>query len=202
MPMQDSDRTAPRRRKGFLSWLCAAAATLIGIGMVGTALWAFLQVHPTEGRMEQSADFPWQGEGISVADARGWWKTAKDDDRMALRSRFYPVARVRLGACQGSGLLVLTFHDEMGRQVGDPVHLPYEEGKFRRQDAAWVRTTEDTAFCRIEVGFDNNDGLLLQQIQPDARLWSIRLRYRTNEERSLHRIGYIAIEPREQKTEE
>lgn len=207
MAMQPQEHSEPdhgtqRRRFSLGRYIWAILAGALGLVALACVLNAFSQVHFTEDRMYMSSPLPWEGEGIVVTRLNGWWKSGKGDDRMALRSSLYPIANVKLGDCKGSGLLVLTFHDELGRQVGDPVHLPYSEGQFRKQEAAWIRAEGDSATCRIEVGFDNEDGLLLQQLQTDKPLWSVRLRYRTNEEHGLHRLGTLAIEPREQKTAE
>lgn len=191
-----------RSRRRFFRRFWAALAGVLGVVLLGGVLWVLSQIHSTEDRMYTSSPLPWAGEDVVVTKLSGWWKSGKEDDRMALRSSLYPIANVKLGDCKGTGLLVLTFHDEFGRQVGDPVHLPYREGKFNKQEAAWIRAEGDNATCRIEVGFDNEDGLLLQQIETQKPLWTMRLRYRTNEERTLHHLGTLAIEPREQKTAE
>lgn len=195
-----TEKSRPLRRLFRRFW--AALAGVLGVALLGCVLGFFSQIHSTENRMYISSPLPWAGEDIVVTKLSGWWKSGKGDDRMALRSSLYPIASVKLGDCKGSGLLVLTFRDEFGRQVGDPVHLPYHEGQFVKQEAAWIRAEGDNATCRIEVGFDNEDGLLLQQLKTKTPLWTVRLRYRTNEERTLHHLGTLAIEPREQKTEE
>lgn len=200
--MEPTEET-PRRRFRITRHIWAVLAGLLSVAALACVLNAFFHIHSTpDSRSYISSPLPWAGEDIVVERLNGWWKSGKGDDRMALRSSLYPIASVKLGDCKGSGLLVLTFHDEFGRQVGDPVHLPYREGQFAKQEAAWIRAEGDNATCRIEVGFDNDDGLLLQQLQPKAPLWSVRLRYRTSEERTLHRLGTMAIEPREQKTED
>ncbi|MCQ2364844.1 MAG: hypothetical protein MJ051_04760 [Akkermansia sp.] len=207
--MQQQEHTEPtaeqqkrRSRRRLFRRFWAALAGVLGIALLGCVLWAFSQIRSTENRVYVSSPLPWAGEGVVVERLNGWWKSGKGDDRMALRSTLYPIANVKLGDCKGSGLLVLSFHDEFGRQVGDPVHLPYREGQFNKQEAAWIRAEGDNATCRIEVGFDNEDGLLLQQLLTETPLWTVRLRYRTNEERTLHHLGTISIEPREQKTAE
>lgn len=203
MPQQDiprSEETPKYRSVLRFFWPILAAASFCTLG--GAAWYAFSQIHGTENRMYMSSELPWTGDGLTVTQLRGWWKSAKGDDRMTLRSNLYPIAQVKLGECDGSGLLVMTFHDDIGRQIGDPIHLPYNKGQFAPQSSAWLRAEGDSATARIEVGFDNEDGLLLQQLQTDTPLWRVRLRYRAEGERGLRHLGTVAVEPVEQKTEE
>lgn len=203
MPQNETPPQDPQPTKRSLSrFFWPTLALLGGLILLGGALRAYACIHNTENRIYCSSPFPWEGEDLVVRQVKGWWKSAKNDDRMALRSNLYPIAQVKLGECRGNGLLVLTFHDELGRQIGDPAHFPYRDGKFTRREAAWIRAEEDQAMARIETGFDNEDALLLQQLQPHTPLWSIRLRYRTEEERALRALGTISIAPEEQKTEE
>lgn len=180
----------------------ALLACVMGALILAAAGWAYCQIHGTEGRMVTSSPFPWEGQGLSVRSVSAIWKASKGDARMEMRATHYPVARIKLGEGEGNGLMQVTFHDEFGRQVGDPVHLPYRKGQFMTKDDNWVRADKDTATCRIEGGFTNEGDYELHCLQLKTPLWQVRLYQRAEGEPRMRFLGSVSVQTEAPRTEE
>lgn len=188
-------------KKKFRIGVWAVLAILMGACMVGGAAWMFCQIRPVNDRHHLSSPFPWGGEDITVSSAMAWWKSAKGDARMEMRAAYYPVVRIRLGGGKGKGLLTVTFHDELNRQVGEAIHTPYADGEFTRREENWVRAEGAVATCRVEAGYENSQELVLRLIQPEMPLWKVKLIYRPDGDRTAHFLGTLTINPEEVKDE-
>lgn len=190
-----SSRQQPKKKFRIGVW--AVVAALLGLGLVAGAAWMYCQIKPVNDRHYTSSAFPWVGDGVSVSSAMAWWKSAKGDARMEMRAGYYPVARIRLGEGKGKGLMTVTFHDEMNRQVGEAIHMPYEDGRFARREENWVRADGDVATCRVEAGYESKEELTLRLIQPNMPLWKVKVIYRTEGDRTAHFLGTVTINPEE-----
>lgn len=200
--MQHETATPAKPTKSFFSVFWGTIAALMGLVLLGGAGWMYSQIRPTNDREFASAPFPWTEGDVSVTNVMAWWKSAAGDARMEMRAGYYPVARIRLGSCSGNGMMTVTFHDELNRQVGEAIHIPYRNGQFTKREENWVRAEGDLATCRVEAGFENKQELVLRQIQPEMPLWRVKLIYRTEGDRTAHFLGFITIQPDEVKEAE
>lgn len=186
-------------KKPFRPGVWAILATLMGLGLLAGALWMFSQIHATNDRHHTSSPFPWVGESVSVSSVTAWWKSAKGDARMEMRAAYYPVARVRLGEGKGKGVLTVSFHDELNRQVGEAIHMPYADGQFARREENWVRAEGDVATCRVEAGFESRGDLVRHRLLTTEPLWKIKVIYRAEGDTTAHFLGTMTISPDEVK---
>lgn len=194
-----SEQVKPKKKIRMGVW--AVVAALMGLGVVAGAVWLFCQIRPVNERHYCSSPFPWGGDHVRVTSAMAWWKSAKGDARMEMRAGYYPVARIRLGGGKGKGMMTVTFHDELNRQVGEAIHMPYADGQFARRDENWVRAEGDVATCRVEAGYENKQEIVLRLIQPEIPLWKVKVIYRPEGERSAYFLGTVTINPEEVKDE-
>ncbi len=197
--LYESQHRVPKKR--FRPGVWGIAAALVGLGLLAGAVWMFCQIRPVNDRHYTSSPFPWVGEQVTINSAIAWWKSAKGDARMEMRTGYYPVARIRLGGGKGKGLMTVTFHDELNRQVGEAIHMPYADGQFARREENWVRAEGDVATCRVEAGYENKQEIVLRLIQPDMPLWKVKVIYRPEGERTAYFLGTVTINPEEVKDE-
>ena len=197
--LYESENKQPKKRFRIGVWGIIAA--LMGLGLAAGAVWMFCQIRPVNDRHYTSSPFPWVGEQVTVSSAMAWWKSAKGDARMEMRAGYYPVARIRLGGGKGKGMMTVTFHDELDRQVGEAIHMPYADGQFTRREENWVRAEGDIATCRVEAGYENKQEIVLRLIQPEMPLWKVRVIYRPEGERTPYFLGTVTISPEEVKDE-
>lgn len=193
---QNLGDTAPQPAKTkfrFTVW--GILATLIALASLGWALWMYAQIRPVNERHHSSTPFPWTGENVTVQAVSAYWKSAKGDARMEMRAAYFPVAEIRLAGGEGRGIITVTFHDEWNRQVAEAVHIPYENGHFRRGEENWVSADGDKALCRIEAGFENAGDLDLHRISTDTPLWKAKVIYRAEGADSAHFLGTVTVAP-------
>lgn len=198
----ETDRTDAVPAKSLASKIWGTIAALMALALLAGAGWMYSQINATNNREFSSSPFPWTVGDVTVANVTAWWKSAEGDARMEMRAGYYPVARIRLGACTGSGMMTVTFHDELNRQVGEAIHMPYRDGQFTKRDENWVRAEGSLATCRVEAGYENKQALELIQIQPEMPLWRVKVIYRADGDRTAHRLGFITIQTDEVKEAE
>ncbi|MGN0836587.1 MAG: hypothetical protein ACI4OS_04030 [Akkermansia sp.] len=158
-------------RLRFFPLLALATAAVLA----GLCAW-FISALPSYTGRDASDALPWQDEGICIRSAEAYWKSAQGDDRMALRTAYYPEARLSLGETQGSGFLLLSFRDTWGREVGDPIRLAYSHGHFEPRDQSSLQAHEGQATIRLETGYGSTSEMQAHLINPEEPLWTVMVK--------------------------
>ena len=161
----------PTLRLRFFPLLALATAALL-IGLCAR----FVHTLPSYTGRDTSDALPWKSEGICMRGAEAYWKSAQGDERMMLRTAYYPEARLCLGETPGSGFLLLSFRDTWGREVGDPVHLPYTHGQFEPRDQSTLQANEQQATIRLETGYGSDSEMQAHLINDEEPLWTVAVK--------------------------
>ena len=170
MPPIHIPSSLSRRLRFFPLLALATAAVLLGL-----CAW-FIHGLPSYTGRDASDALPWQGEGICMRSAEAYWKSSQGDERMMLRTAYYPEARLGLGETPGSGFLLLSFRDTWGREVGDPIRLPYAHGQFEPRDQSALQAHEGQATVRLEVGYGSDSEMQAHLINPKETLWTLEVK--------------------------
>lgn len=192
--MQDPETDTPTTNTKHRRYTGLIVTAVFVLLLLGLSAFYVGQTRSYKGR-DCGMPTPWEGEGLTVNTVSAHWESAADDARMALRSGQYPVARIKLGDCKGSGLMYISFRDIYGRQVGDTINLHYRDGKLVHRDESWVRTTDDTAVCRIETGYQDPTELEQHFLNQNEPLWRVVVKYRPDGEERPHTLGYACVQP-------
>ncbi len=139
---------------------------------------------------------PWENEGIRVNEVKGHWMSSEGNERMMLRTAFYPVAEVTLSEAQGRGMLYIYFEDERGRRAGDPIYLTYANGEFTPREDMDVKAEGNKARVFIEAGYTQASEFELHCCDASSPLWRIHLRYRPEGKEAVTSLGSVTIPAR------
>ncbi len=162
--------------------LAAALAWLLPHAALRTATWR-----------EADNTLPWKSGSLVVKSLKGHWESSAGNERMMLRTAFYPVADIELGEAEGSGMLYINFTDSNGRQAGDTISLYYNKGAFNPRDEQNIKAEGNKARVHIETGYDREDEFRLHQLDESSDLWRISLHFRPEGAYDMQPMGYITI---------
>lgn len=168
----------PKPLKSLLSLrlrFCSLLALATAAVLIGLCAW-FIHGLPSYTGRDTGDALPWQEEGICIRSAEAYWKSAQGDERMMLRTAYYPEARLCLGETQGSGFLLLSFRDTWGREVGDPIRLPYAHGQFEPRDQNTLQAHEGQATVRLEIGYGSDSEMQAHLINAEEPLWTVAVK--------------------------
>ncbi len=155
-------------------------------------LWHYRNL-PTSTWREVNDTLPWKGASLTVEELQGQWRSSAGHARMELRAAYYPVAKLRLGECQGSGMLYLRFTDSSGRQAGDIISLQYRDGAFVPRTASNINAAGKEAEVHVETGFEDKDAFILHQLNEHTALWRIAVAYMPEGNTSTALLGFVTI---------
>ncbi len=172
---------------GIFAALTLAAAT--------TWLWPHRTL-PTATWREDNSTLPWKSESLTIESVTGYWKSAAGNERMMLRTAYYPVAEIELGESQGSGMLYITFTDSNDRQTGDTINLYYDKGNFRPRQEVNISAEGNKARVFIEAGYDKDSEFALLQFDESMPLWRINLSCRPEGAHDVQPVGSVTIPAR------
>ncbi len=196
--MQEQKASKAPARKARLGLRNIIWLTIFGSLMLTAAI-VWLRPHcglATSCGREASCTLPWENEGICVNEVKGHWMSSEGNERMMLRTAYYPVAEITLGDAQGSGMLYIHFEDERGRRAGDSINLTYADGKFTPREDMDIRTEGNKARVLIEAGYTQASEFELHCCDASSPLWRIHLRYRPEGADTVTTLGSVTIPAR------
>ncbi len=179
-----------RRSLGNIIWLSLFAALMLAAALVW--LWPHSSLPTATGR-EVHSGLPWKHDSVQVKTVKGHWASAAGDERLSLRTAYYPVAEVELGDSSGSGMLYIMFMDDKRQQAGDTISLYYEKGSFRHRKELNIHAEGSKAHVFIETGYGKKTDFELHQVDESAPLWRIRLLYRPDGAADMQPLGFVTI---------
>ncbi len=171
-------------------WLGIFATAMLAAAI--TWLWPYRTLPTATGR-EANSTLPWKTDSIRVEKVTGHWNSATGNERMMLRSAYYPVAEIELGESEGSGMLYIIFTDNRGRQAGDTITLYYNKGTFVPRTESNISIEGNKARVYVETGYDGDSDFELHRIDESDPLWRINLRYRPEGTSDVLPMGYVTI---------
>ncbi len=169
---------------GIFSILMLAAAF--------TWLWPYRNL-PTATWREANSTLPWVNEGIVVKDVKGHWESSAGNERLALRTAWYPVAEMELAESQGSGMIYVRFTDNNGVQVGDTVNLYYDKGNFQPRQETNIQAEGSKARVFVEAGFAKDNDFELHVLDESCPLWRVNLYFRPDGANDIRFLGSETI---------
>ncbi len=173
-----------------LIWLGIFGALLLAVAT--TWLWSYRTL-PTATWRELNDTLPWTSEGLRVESVKGQWKSAAGNERMMLRTAYYPEAEIELGESEGSGMLYIIFTDSNGRQAGDTISLYYNKGVFNTRKELNIDAEGNKARVFVEAGYDDESYFTLHQIDESSPLWRVNLRLRPEGAHNMRHMGCVTI---------
>ncbi len=173
-----------------LIWLGVFVVMMLAVAT--TWLWPHRTL-PTSSWRDANSTLPWQNDGLKVKELTGYWKSSAGNERMMLRTAYYPVAEIELGECDGSGMLYISFTDSNDRQTGDAINLYYEKGNFRPRQEVNIMTEGNKARVFIEAGYDKRCDFELHQFDESTPLWRVQLACRPEGARDVQPLGSVTI---------
>ena len=190
-----STKTKPRFRISNLIW--GGVFGVMMLGLAGFGAYVYRHVPTSDWRVSR-IDTPWRATGVEVEEAEAFWRNSAGHARMELRAAYYPVIRLKLGACEGSGNLIIRFADASGVQMGEMVSIAYSKGAFHPSRDTNVHTEGNMAEAYIETGFPAADDFLVHKFTESAPLWRVYVLNRPSGTYDEQYMGYTAILPEEQ----
>lgn len=148
---------------------------------------------PTRQWRSGSTPLPWETDNLTIEEAQGAWMNSKGHPRMQLRVRYYPRAVFKLGAINGSGRIVIRFHDAEGARRGDAIVLFYENGILKPVASETVQAEGSTVAVSIEDGFVSDKEYTLHQLDTEGNLWQISVVDCPEGAVEERPMGYISI---------
>ena len=146
---------------------------------------------------QNDTKLPWHGEGVIVEEAQAQWNSTKGDERLELRALLYPVLKIKLGSCTGSGYLHAVFKDSSGRQIGGICRLPYKDGQFIDTEELTIQASGKEATCYIETGFTQSEEryspYVLHKMNVDEPLWRVEVRNEPEGRHESEVLGHKSI---------
>ncbi len=160
-------------------------------------LWPYRKL-PTATWREANNTLPWQNAGLVVDDLRAFWRSSKGHERMELRAAYYPVAKLQLGECEGSGMLYVRFTDSSGRQAGDILSLRYRDGAFVPQVSTNINAAGKEAELHVETGFSDRDYFTLHRLKQHEPLWRVTVACMPDGTPAPALLGFVTIPAEEE----
>ena len=195
MQEQNEQENAPKKPRFKISSLIWGVIFVgMMLGLAGAGVYIYRNVPTSEWR-KSGTDTPWGGVGVVVEEADAYWRNSTGDARMELRAAFYPVLKLQLGTCEGSGNIIVRFADITGAQRGENISLAYANGAFLPSRDRNVKVEGNTAEAHIESGFSTADEYLVHKFTESAPLWRVVVTNRPAGTYEEHFIGYTCVLP-------
>ncbi len=148
--------------------------------MVGGAVFIYIEVMskvPTRAWREIITDLPWETEHFTVEEVETEWKSSEGDDRMMRRVACYPVISIKMDDIKKNGKLMVSFHNENMQRQGDIISLPFTSNGFTTSDDFNISYDGNKVSFYPLAGYKNKDDYLYHQVDYNAPLWSLEVRY-------------------------
>lgn len=175
-----------------LIWLTMFA----GIVLVVLAAVAYTYRNiPTAHWRESGDKLPLKAVDLSVDDFKARWNNSKGNERLELRTKYYPSVNITLGEGSGSGMLLVKFVDKRNEQHGAVTAIPYKDGQFVPQNDFNLKAEGKKAELLLEHGFNDTNEYRLHQLTEEEPLWRAQLFQRPLGAQQTFYLGYTTISP-------
>ncbi len=171
-------------------WMGLFSILILAVALIWLCPYSSL---PTATGRNAHSTLPWEGGKLRVENVEGYWASSDGNERMMLRTAYYPVAEVTLGESQGSGMLYLHFEDERGRRAGDTITLTYENGQFNSRREMNITAEGSKARVFVETGFVQKSAFELHCCDAGSPLWRIHLSHRPTGDYHVEDLGSVTI---------
>lgn len=191
-PSPDSPQEA-RKGLSLVSIISIVLTALILISaalMVGHAITS--RIETRDGRMA-GLSFPYETPDFTIESAETSWRSSEGDERLALRTSYYPCATITLADIKGEGALIISFSNSENKNLGYMTSLRFTADGFEPKNDASVKTEGKTATIILEGGYATKDDFYLHCIDESQPLWRLNMAYKMSKSNNRVDVGYASI---------
>lgn len=120
-------------KKAGLSTAEKIALAAFALMFAGLAIWGYVFLHAQNnlGKTEAGLKLPIKGDYATISGFNTFWQAAGDSTGVRLGAQVVPAASITLSdESSGSGAFRVYFRNADKNSVGDPITIPFEDGKF------------------------------------------------------------------------